>query len=844
MKSRIELPLSIEQVLIEDDALFDSLTEEQRNVFAKYCINDNPEEFSRCVHKLLDNYNSISFAPSLLEYEHEFITQSKFVHKHIQTFSEQFESILSELHKKALQSHALLQGFTEKNIESTSKNVTPLENSVKTTSIYNAPISSLESLQTNMLNQLTQMKDNGTKLIQQSESMLELTTNLGIVKIQKRLEFCMNMLFEAPLTIIGTTDAIRYCEITKSLGQFWFYEGETLSPEAEQIRQAERSVQMDPLFTEKTKEVQHKKNIWSLLFFFLSKSIDEIAEARLCFIQILQYISNYEPLTLGQMHHMSLKEFSENSPTEFIILYEYLFQQPGIFSEQISNLIQNKHIYATYNHALFHLYAARAYSQCSQSSMYYHYQEQSMIYETEAKNNLITVFENGLTEAEAYLTEYFTLDIDTQIKLAVICFKQSNHKQHQFSEAIYEKLQTYSKKRLDRLDKTVFELFSFWMRYDNEPLRIFAAKWIENYAKNNHVDARSILVNNIDIHADYGVMLAKIALYNADDVNLKITVLGLLEGHPERDNSGAILYHMFLLVEKISNTFDTTLLISSAKHKYRDAVHIIFSSYERGLAEGKMLLLEEIIRLLDDKSPFLFELLENLYLKKDPSISLDEFLYLKKDPSISLDEFNKNVRKRENLINLFYPYLSRSLGTDKNAALLDALDHYASKKHITAYEALLGCARHNLDAAIILAKNLHSETGVDNPIIKKCHDKLVELITHSYTMTQNACAYADAEALCLLFVNENPDLSSTYFKICCQSSNGLDQICNKLEKTRHMKEFLGKCTDTVRELIPKKFKLEQQPGYYSAQSNFLMFSGISAAAKSNEEKSNTFEQRK
>lgn len=938
MKSRDELQFSIENLLIIDDALFESLTEEETDSFARYCIEEDPGEFERCIEILLKDYNRILIKARLLENEHDMIEKSRYLQEHVQIFNTRFAEILDRLNQRMLDSRSMLSALgnqdrayelktaaelkvraalndvssiemsiiktrsfieqwsidtknlhhtiiedakktledlreqlkmaTEKaerlkseaanaeqhaiNADNTantiinSSNVEDVKNKITAeqdnASIYNFPIFTMQLIQVNMLNQLQQLSQQSGVFVQQGEAMAQITQNLGIIKIQQRLEFCMNIILAVPYTsLFIEQDSTSYSFITKSFGEFLYLHGEDLY-----------------LVEETTEKGRvHRKNLQSLVFYFMSVDIEDLAQVKLCLTQTFKDISNTKQVTLIEIN-LPLEDFAKKYPREFIQLYKYLFDTDNLFSEQINQLIEQKHVFVMYNMALFNLYLSIAYQQVNKTVNFEKFRSQST-------RGLLTAFAAGINDAEYWIVKYFYNDINVKIKLAVVYFEFDMPGQHELSSILFD----YFKKNMFEMDTAMSELFSHWMIYRDNEIRQYSARLIISLSLNDPA-AWSVLLRNADFNVEYAVMAATIAL--SGDHSMKHQALQKLMFHPNQLDRD-ISFSKFIIIKDLLNEFHAPALVTAAKQKHEQACSLLIANYDSNQALRQEIH-SQITNALENKPVYLLNLLKDLYLKKSPIVS-----------EYDIDSIN--------FFNIFFSFLSRSLNSKQEAGLLENLNHYASKKYLNAYDALLCYAKNNVKAAFILAKNLYAENpqnhmvneyviklitffkqycedntssekqyslfilekhagGKTNPdyLIASCEEAYLPAVLemdmalnsnpcsldilrienykrllHNLTVTLNSCTSAAAEALCIRYFSErNYSKADLYFEICTD----IHQICRRLEKEKCMKAFLNTCNKKIFELIPEEFK-SQDFGQVSVKSRISLFQNMSQA---------------
>lgn len=912
-------------VLIDDDGLFESLNELEKQEIIEFCTN-NLDDFSQNVDELLYIYGLIIGKAKLLENEEKIISYSKELTTSFQSMQEKIITSFNAMGKTLNQSHALTLAISnkesyEKALKDTYEDTQQAEESFKSAEndlaitknlfelnlvseeylkkieliyteenesyqkkqlvlsqlqeIYNEAEKELESatndevgtvnpensiytstqfalslVYENMQKQMELMCNQSTQffieMAQQHDAMLSLVKKMGIEKIQIRLEFCIEILLSIPYTKVQHQDHIDhyYSKIAISLAKFWYDEGIYLSGDISPT-EVHHDEQDD------NTELHNKKNLTSLMLFYLANPSYTSTTESMCYKQLLlQLMDAPSWFDNFSKDNFSLLTFARESPVKFARFYHYLFHTEHVFSKHIETLENDRHIYVSYRHSLMKFYLAIAYQEIAKTKKDIYYEEKSKDLLNEVKLELLSCFEFGVNEAASFIDKYFCDDLHLKIQLAVGCFNKNELTSNARSQYIYNKIKNYSQADLDKeLHSTLF-LFKYWMRENNERSR-FATDWVVKYTKSHNQTAYSILRTLASTNPHYAVIYGR-TIMEMQDKNKITDSLTIFINHPEA-KKGEVLYCHYQLIQALTGETDFSLLIEAADDKCQEAI-------------------DEINKKKKELPKQFYQALVP-FLNKRNSFSSSFFQIQHKDLFEALFNSNDALPGAEDL-DLLTRNFYRVLYQETNNELLEQFKARALSGCVFSREMFLFAAQYELSAVefllntwcskqplhelyknkvlISLNETLRLKYSIDAPQVsyyiyliqrncfnffsKKwlgnacCHgylpaikevdyflnnsEKLRYFMQNNfnnyyfYTILQKlsltVCPgqYASAEALCVYHLNEKRvEEAEKFYKICQNISPDIDNLIQRLKDENQLDLFLKNCSKATYDQI-------------------------------------------
>src|SRR5579862_3819065 len=288
---------SIEALFSSNDIDFDSITETEQNIIAQYCYR-NLTLFKESIDKLIQKYRNsvgndsetliLNYCDQLNQSIQAAVTQTNDIQKHIEKLSttNYTANILAEINK--------------------------LKDNIKTN--------------------LSHVLAHNTKLT-------HIIDNYGIAKLQHQLVFCIIMFLHVPFTVENPKkeDTEAYSAIAKSLAEFWYEEGEKLSPSDN----SETNIKVKKCILE------------CLKLFSMSINNDTSTLEKSCYLHILKNEYKRDIEKKINISHFNLEWLARESPDDYKKLHEYLINNHIIYPVKLQQ-DSNLHIY--FKSGLFDLY--------------------------------------------------------------------------------------------------------------------------------------------------------------------------------------------------------------------------------------------------------------------------------------------------------------------------------------------------------------------------------------------------------------------------------------------------------------------------------------------------------
>ena len=701
---------TIENILINTDDMFDDFDEDELNQLAEICMYKKLRKFQRCVNNLIRDYHAIMIHSPLLEWENELhktsISLSEIVNTKdksmINAHLKLIKLLIIGLHTviSSIKENAIIDLRLQKNpiyLEELEENYNKKK---KINSIYRHAIKSIKQISRSLM----YLVDNEER-DKQCKKLIDITANIGVMKIQHRLEFCMNTFLNINnINLKSSMHSSRYSLLARKLGEFCFNEGERFNFGSENNSE---------------KIINHNKNLLSLVFYFMSSDIDNsTADINLCFTQILKYQYGNQ---LARVRYSSLKEFAEKYPLHFTRLSNYLFHDKHEFSDKINYLLSCNHAHVYFNQTLFQLYESIANNEIGYSN------NGNEIIEN-IKIRLIKSLKLGLMQAEAYLSKYFNDDLQVNIALALIYYKTDIPKWHNTNNKIFQQMNQYDLMSLVTFTD-IYVLFDYWLKEGSDNVKKSTANLLQTYILSySIIFPWNILKANAIINPEYAPICAKIAVQIPKYISSTMEVLKL---HAD-NNKYDIKYHIY----KLSKVYLDKLfynnpapILEAANEGYREAIDDLLLACKNN--KNGQNFQQNIVHMLDKGSPFFTEILVQLYHEK----------------KLLVDEICNDTFTTDHFLKYFIPELMWSLNASEMPDFILMLDKIAatgSQYKIKVKEILYQYCKTNAINAMLVIRllfSLSTELRHDQLFLKEIN-KIFKLRYDDYSYMQKYyCMY-------------------------------------------------------------------------------------------------------
>lgn len=443
------------------------------------------------------------------------------------------------------------------------------------TSVYTSTKFELSLIQENMKSQLVSFTPTYQlylkSLALQSEGMLSLIENIGIEKIQRRLEFCFNIFINLPYKNTNQTKDKLYSTFANALAQFWYDEGVSLTQGSELAVSVHDEVDNDV-------DMQSIKNHMCLVFYFMSNPNMPNEAEKMCYRQLLRdklkvnvdsrLLENdkVNMLCLENLSSFTLLKFARELPSDYIHLFDYLFMQDHAFSKYINELLRDQHINVRFNTALFKLYASIAHQKLAENGLD-NDSEHSLIskmFKEAAKNELLSCFDNGIDDAKVFMDQHYSGDLKACIELAIMSESKNDPSSHIRGLGIFHRIKHLDEVKMNELDDDVLLLLEYWLlgKKDSTEQKEFALRWLKHYANQKHKLAINILIELARNNADYVETIGRVAI-TLRDKDILNEVLTMLMNHQDKGDDG-VIYYQYLVIRALTKEIAYVLLCEAA----------------------------------------------------------------------------------------------------------------------------------------------------------------------------------------------------------------------------------------------------------------------------------------
>ncbi len=938
---------TLADILINDDALFDYIVEENKQQEVLDFCTENIDNFHSQVKEIFKIYHVILIKSSLIENEQALLSSCYSMSSALTRFSGQISSHFTRMNNILQQSTSLLSSIimvetlekiaikakvqaeeAERSVRETQKSMTwilesnqemakellvtktitmteaankvekklqlvknievelevekekiaEIENRgvdhpqigeiSKGQSIYTSPLFQLRLIQSNQHQIVNRLIERNTRTLEslqeQNRAMIKIIENMGIQKIQTRLQFCINIFFNIIFSRVKSKDdLLHYSGIANIFTQAWFDEG--IQFENGEALSLNLHDEIDGAH-----EIIIRKYLACLVFSFMSGPYQDVKLENACYLRILKYQFKFD--ITANFTSFSLESFARHHPHEFLRLYHYLFVEDQDFTDHLSYLLSSANICVDYRCGIMFVYASIACDLLGQLNVFDEIKNGVSSFKERGKEKLLSCYERGLDEARVALDQYFHDDLDAMIELAVICFKKNDAECIARCEQIYRKIKMFTHVEVDELTNDIYEYFNYCIIspvIKNE-IRQFSLFWLEFFAKNGSELAHSILEKKAETYVDCAASLARTVIMISDEQK-RTRAMTILSGYsPNETNSGIAIYYYYLLKRVQKNEVDFTLLLIAAKKRVEYASNEINAIAKSDNLSLKRRMYHAMLLLLNEDAVFAFHCLKNYYrdwsvvlfnsttplTESDISTLILKFytplMMALEDCHVSAeDNFAYNILKKyaleanELAVKIIFKHAKEhwksvmflmdewlpliktdKLQEDPAKELLDKLskiiqERYEKSAESCYYLYLLKRLRHGtIDIDLLdLASKIGNSSAIlemDCIINNQINQKNIE-----WTMSEKANAiarcisrlmymcdqitidtYAAAEALCIYFLmNKSYALAEQYFDMTDHIN-----VLERLKANGCLKIFLSHCEKTTLEKIPSHYQ--------------------------------------
>jgi hypothetical protein len=652
---------SIKELLVTSDFNFSYLGEEEKNEVAAYCY-EHINEFKECIELLIGSYENINIHSKAREIENE-IALIDDVEK-IQTCLQEIQEYL-------------------KNIESQLEN---FKQSSYAGNIYHSFL-----------------KESTKTLSLQNEKMKELTSNMGLEKIQTTLLFCSQLILHHhyfPSDSRKEND--DYCEIAKLLAEFWYNEGKSLA--------IKYSINHND-YTNNNSAIQIHILI-SLMLFIMAGSTKASLLENACYIHILKNTLDIDIEKQIPCHYFELETFAQQHPEDYLKLYHHLVSENPVITHFMESHAFTSNLYVNFKLALFDLYAGMTNS------------ENNLDHYKSAKEKLLHCIHNHKNTSAAEILEkyYPKLDLETEVELAIFYFNLANkEKSLQFSEIIYQKLNSNLEEILQTKIDSLLTLFHYWLSSHNSNFKEIALKVVSSYAASNDRFAKEILLaaakNDLDCALSYSHIILTANKHNKSHKAYEILL-------PYRESKNSRVFFNLYLLSKLNNESNYEWLVQAAELGSEDAKNEIGRLIKNSdLDSNPYATLQKLLVnvLTKNHSLTIYKLLCDFFRDTKTALQIASFS-LEHPKQIEPHEWINTICEsiepkkisllEEKYVDLFLRFyeclLKHSQDGKKIHLALEKLKQHTESKNMIAYQMLLPYAKYQLEIALHLTKfSLH-----------------------------------------------------------------------------------------------------------------------------------------
>lgn len=549
----------------------------------------------------------------------------------------------------------------------------------------------------------------------QSKNQMPVEDN-RVQNIQNSIVSCMDLFQDIAYPKENKEACDAYLSITKRLAEFWYDEGMSLMlGELPSLPADEASKQSDV-------QLQVEKNVEVLKYVFLAHPGHLQIIERGCYTNLLQNLNPGYKRSVEELNQFSLEKIVSEKPSDFIRLFNYLFNENASFNGFLKDK-KSTYLNVAYHYALFHIYVAEAFKKADPSNE----QVKQLVGECReiAKDNLLDCLQNKSEPAENLLYRFFSDDINVQVKMAIIFLKINHPNKEEWSHSVYRKIHDVEYNEIAKI-KEIHDLFYHWMvSSERADLKAFAVRYIEQAAVKGDDVAYCMLSQAAEKDISYTEVLVRATIASKD----KGLCEALYEAMQDRDHEQdpAIWYWMYQVAKEAFQDVgeeDYEFLLLAANHDYAPAIGEVRALTVKGASERNKVI-NLAMKNLNSYCEFSLELLSELYSRGE--LCFTSHLYRKVD--------------------VFYTYyLHRAKGKHYDKAISD-LKEYVFADSRQALDLLFKKAKLDLPIAMFVARFLFQNFSAGRNIIstreglKKLQKKLNLYYSHDHSAEISYCRY-------------------------------------------------------------------------------------------------------